>query len=364
MDGARLAVVVAAPLACLEARATASGRPVAVALTPDVPLEVLDAFGLEAALLPQVQRPSYPAADDVLQAYTCSFVRSAVETLLSGLPAPALIASTSACDALTALPSVLAGARTAVPIASIHLPVRVGTDASSRHAAAALADFCDRVAACLGRPLDRTALERAAAEREAVRVRLSALLDGLGSTVPAEDAYSAVIASQVMAPAAFLEAAAPGPAARVPAEGVPVILSGSHVASPDLIAGVEATGARVVADDTWTGMRSAGRRVARDGDLLAAIGRSLVDPLLHGPVRLEIPEARPGRVATLAKARGAKAAILLHYKFCDPHAFEAPGVLAALRDADVPGIVLELDRDEGLTERDRTRLQTLVEAVS
>ena len=364
MDAVLMTAVVADPLACLEARAAASGRPIAVALTPDVPLEVLDAFGFEAALLPQVQRPSYPAADDRLQAYTCSFVRSAVETVLSGRSAPALIASTSACDALTALPSVLATARPGTPIESIHLPVRVGTDAAFNHAAASLKDFCDRVAARLGRPLDPAALARATDDREAVRVRLCALLDGLGTTVPAADVYRAVIASQVMEPAAFLQAAGADPSVPASATGVPVILSGSHVASPDLIAGIEATGARVVADDTWTGVRSAGRRVARDGDLLAAIGRSLVDPVLHGPVRLEIPEARPGRIAALAKQRGARAAILLHYKFCDPHAFEAPGVLAALRNAGLPGLVLELDRDEGLTPRDRTRLQTLVEAVS
>jgi benzoyl-CoA reductase/2-hydroxyglutaryl-CoA dehydratase subunit BcrC/BadD/HgdB len=353
------------PLEALSARARASGRPLGLALTACFPVEVLDALGLEGALLPALPRDGFPAADAVLQSYTCACVRSIADELLSGSLPVGLLAGTSGCDAQLAVGGALEGAGVKSPMVALRLPIAVGTPLATRRAEAAMAEFVERATAALGRPLDPARLEEAVAMRQQVRERVLALFAGMkdGSVDPAL-AYSAGIASWVMAPRELLDGlASPPPAAS--AGGVPALLSGSVLPSPAVVDDLAAMGVRVVADDTETGSRGASRRVARDGgSLLDAVARSTVDGIAHGPVRAEDGRTRIDRVVAAARKAGAKAAFLVNFKFCDPHAFEAPRLMAALRDAGIPSIVVEVDREPGLPSRERTRIQTLVEAVA
>ena len=369
MSSDRLLVAARAPLEELAARSRESGKPLGIALTTYFPLEVLDAFGLEGALVPPLPREGFALADSVLQAFTCACTRSiADQVLVGGLPI-GLIAGTSGCDAQTALTGVLAGAGVKVPIVALRMPIQVGTPSATRHVVAAVAELVERTALALGRPLDAAALDAACTMRQQVREYVTGLFAGLaGGQGTASAAYAAAMASWVMAPRDFLAAVgAPGATTAAPAAGdrVRLLVSGSVLPSPQIIDDIEAMGGTIVLDDTETGARGASRRVTRDGGTLPdAIARSLVDGSEHGPVRHTPGRRRVEHVAAAARAARVKAALLVNYKYCDPHAFEAPALMASLKEVGIPSTLIEIDREPGLPPRERTRVQTLVEAVA
>jgi benzoyl-CoA reductase/2-hydroxyglutaryl-CoA dehydratase subunit BcrC/BadD/HgdB len=362
----RLDVVADDPIAEARSRAALEGRALGLGLSSYFPLEVFDAFGLAGVRMLPRPMDGYPQADGVLQAFACAPVRSMLETLLQADLPIGLVGSTSGCDAVTTVPGILNAAMPSLPVVSLRLPIAVESEAADRHATLALLDLCREAEAILGRPLDLGTLETAVIEREAVRVRVGDLFGRLPlRDIPASRAYAAAIAAQVMAPRAFLalcDAAFPADAAPTGTDGIPILLSGELVPSVQWIRDLESLGAAIVSDDTNTGTRDAGRRVRRDPpNRLKAIAESLMHRPVHSPERFV--SGRPRGVAARAREAGVKAAILLHYKFCDPSAFEAPSLVAALKEVGIPSLVLEVDRQITMTGGDRTRVQTLLEAL-
>ncbi len=354
------------PVGFARARAAAEGRPLGIALSSYFPLEVFDAFGLAAIRIPPRMMDGYPGADALLQAFACTPVRSMIETLLAADLPVGLAGVTSGCDALTSLAGIVQAALPAFPVVSYRLPIAVESEAAPRQATQALAALCRDAEVLLGRPLDPSVLDSAVLDREAARVRVRQLFERVAlREFPASRAYMAAVAAQVMAPADFLARcgeAFPEDAAPIPFQGVPLLLSGDVLPSPRWVRDLESLGGGIVCDDTNTACREAGRHVRRDEpNRLKAIADSLVLRPLHSPERFVT--GRPAAVADRAREAGAKAAILLHYKFCDPSAFEAPSLVAALRQAGIPSVVLEVDRQPGLSGGDRTRVQTLLEAL-
>lgn len=340
--------------------------PLAVAFSSAVPLEVLDALGLEAAWLPALPASTTPRADALLQAFTCAYTRAAAELVLSSSLPVGLVAAASGCDAQTALQGVLLDA---APLATLKLPIAVDGPAASRQAEGALREFVAAAESAVGRRLDAPRLKAACELREGVRVRVTRAFEAMAAgRLPAARAYELAIASQVMDPVSFLDAAGPadgdGATTAPPDDGsVRLMLSGAHVPSVAVIEDMASHGARVVLDDTETGTRGASRRLPLEGpDPLRAIAGSLLDGCAHGPVRVVPGRSRVEGLVEAADEAGVDAALLLHYRCCDPHAFEAPALLRALREAGIPGVVVEVDRDPTLSARDLARLQALVES--
>lgn len=353
------------PVGALRERAEASGRELGLAFSSYFPLEVADAFDLEGAWLPNWTAPDYPAADAELQAFVCNPVRAAVEAVLAaGLPL-GLLATTTGCDARLAMGGVFRQERVSAPTVMLRLPVAVGTEASRHQAERALRAFCDEAREALGHGLDEDLLREACAARQTVRERVADLLDRMGDSVPAVRAYRAALASQVLAPGVVLDALDSAPRDSDPiARGVRVLVSASSLPSLQMIEDLESLGAVVVGDDTCTGTRAASRRVTPGDDLLGAVARSLVERPSHGPVMVEPGRARVDRVVDLARRREARAVVFLRHKFCDPHAFEVPVLRRALEEAGIACLDLEVDREPGLSARDRMRVETLVEGLS
>jgi benzoyl-CoA reductase/2-hydroxyglutaryl-CoA dehydratase subunit BcrC/BadD/HgdB len=366
MDLERLTAAARDPVAELRRRCEASGRPLALALSSYVPVEVLDAAGFEAAWLPPLCRARYPVADGSVQSYVCAVVRSAVEAILGGELPVAIVATASGCDAMTAVPGILSQERASAAAVAVRLPIAVGGESGRTLARSAVKEFADAVSAVAGRPLDSGTLESAIRLRERVRVALSDRFSRLPDPRPSV-AYTLARAAQVLAPADFLDALERGgePDAFDASGKVRVLLSGDQVPSDQAIRDIETLGVIVAADDTETGTRSACRRVGFQApDRLSAIADSLVDRTLHGPTRVESDlRARVGRIVALARQAEIRAAVFCPFKFCDPHAFEVPELMTALRQAGIPSLLIEVDREEGLGPRDLTRIQTLVEAL-
>jgi benzoyl-CoA reductase/2-hydroxyglutaryl-CoA dehydratase subunit BcrC/BadD/HgdB len=359
--------VAESPIEAAAFRSRARDLKVGLCFSGDFPLEVLDAFHLHAVCLPEVPREVNPRADALIQAYTCTFVRSCAEAVLDGSLHIGLVAGVSGCDALTGLPGILEVEGGAPPIAVLRLPIALGTPAALRQADRALLEFCRETESRLGRPLDMVELEAATGRRQAIRDRVlaefDALAEGKGSQMRA---YSWAIASRVLDPDEFerLAAVEDTSAAEARPGGVPILLSGSVLPSIQVIVDLEEMGVRVAVDDTDTGVRTVSRRVGpRNGNLLGAVASSLVVKRMNGPERF----GNGGRVASVvarAQAGGVKAALLLLHKFCDPHAFEAPKLAGALRKAGIPTLVVEVDRQAGLGSRDRTSVEALLERLS
>jgi len=357
------------PLGALESRAAYSGRRLGLAFSSYFPVEVMDALGLEGAWLPPVPRADYPRAESVLQAFVCNPVRSATDIVLGRDLPIGLLASTTGCDARTVLSGIFRTAGMEDPIVLLRLPVAVGTETTTRQFIDALRAFCDEAAGVLGHRIDMATLSESCSAREDVREKFRDLFLRLGDDdVYAPSVYTAAVAAQVMEPRAFLDALGSGPPARARADdgdGVRVMISGSSIPSPRIIDDIESIGARITADDTCTGIRAACRTVKQDSDdLIEAIGKSIANRSHHGPVMLEPDHGRIHGVVDTARERKVEAVIMLHYKFCDPHSFEAPGLAKALDDVGIRSLMVETDRDKGLASRDRTRVQTLLEGIS
>lgn len=366
MDFDKLEKAANDPVGTLRSRSEATGRTLGLAFSSYFPLEILDAFGLEGAWMPPDPRADYPEAESVLQAFVCNCVRSSTDVILQGKLPIGLIAGATGCDSRLALATILRTAGIGAPVTLFRLPVTVGTPLAVKHASAALSEFCREAGKALGREPDHEALKTACARREQGRVLLTGFFEGLGDNgLPAAKVYTAALAAQVMDPLAFLEAAQ-GLASDESgsSDRVRIMLSGSSIPAPRIVADLESLGAAVVADDTCTGVRASCRRVGpSSGDLIEAIGASLVTRPFHGPTMLEPDHVRIRQVVETAKSRDVQAVVMLHYKFCDPHAFEAPGLTEALERADIRSLVLEIDREPGLASRDRTRVETLLEAI-
>ena len=367
MDFNKLKTAANDPVATLNSRVQASGKPLGLAFSSYFPLEVLDALGLEGAFVPPVPKPDYPEAEAIFQAFVCNCMRSAADTILAGGLDVGLLAATTGCDSRLALATTLRTAGVDAPVAMFRLPVIVGSPIAIKQAGAALIEFCAESGTAIGSDLDKDALVLACREREKVRIRLANLFDGLGNNgTGASTVYTAAVAAQVMAPGEFLQAADGDlPVVDNVPTGARILLSGSSIPSPKIFEDLESLGARVVVDDTCTGTRAACRRVGPlDGDPLEAIGASLINRPLHGPTMMEPAHERIRQLVDTARARRVQAAILLHYKFCDPHAFEAPGLVKAFEDASIRCLVLEVDREPALAARDRTRVETLLEGIA
>lgn len=345
------------PLEVLATRC--SKRPLGLAFSAYFPLEVLDAFGLEGALLPPLPREGFPHADAVLQSFSCVYIRSVVDELLVSPLDIGLLACTSGCDSLLSLGGVMEGAGFKAPAVALRLPILAGGEIARRRAEEALKEFIERTGTALSRQLDMYELSLAIAQRNKVRSRVRDLFDKLKQreTDPSF-VYAAAIASCVMSPVEFLGVIEDVP--KVSKSGIPATLSGSFIPSYEFVSDLTALGVMVVHDDTEVGSRNASRHV-QEGPLIEAIAYSLTDGMVHGPTRVESKRARIDRVVTDAVSAGSKLAILAHYKYCDPHAFEAPRLMEALRAAGVQPVLIELDREPGLPIREQTKIETLLE---
>jgi benzoyl-CoA reductase/2-hydroxyglutaryl-CoA dehydratase subunit BcrC/BadD/HgdB len=143
--------------------------------------------------------------------------------------------------------------------------------------------------------------------------------------------------------------------------GVPVLVSGSVIDEPRVLAILEDAGARVVGDDLCTGLRNFS---PPGGEGKEPIER-LMDrhfKRLACPARRKAQERAP-LLADLAAASGAKGVVFLLQKFCTPHLADLPVVLEALKAKGLRGLVVEME-ETGLNEGQlRTRVESFLEML-
>jgi benzoyl-CoA reductase subunit C len=123
---------------------------------------------------------------------------------------------------------------------------------------------------------------------------------------------------------------------------VRVILIGSCVDNVEALRTLESFGALVITDELCTGTRYFLNDVEKRTDLLEAIAERYVNKIPH-PEKDMVDRMRPRHVAQLAVDYRAQAAIILLHKYCDRLEWELPQLRSALKEKNVPSVVLEDD---------------------
>ena len=143
--------------------------------------------------------------------------------------------------------------------------------------------------------------------------------------------------------------------------GMRLMLLGSENDDTDLVAFVESLGGQIVVDDHCTGTRYFWGEVPPGGDLLTAIAQRYVDrpPC---PLKDLTERRRLKHILSLARDYRVQGAIFVLEKFCDPHEFDLPPIQAAMREADIPVLLLEVDATIPVGQF-RTRIEAFLEML-
>jgi benzoyl-CoA reductase/2-hydroxyglutaryl-CoA dehydratase subunit BcrC/BadD/HgdB len=148
-------------------------------------------------------------------------------------------------------------------------------------------------------------------------------------------------------------------------DGVPVYLFGNVMPDPEAFRLIESCGTRIVGDDFCTGSRMFAKMTpSKTGSVFEQVARSL---LTQPPCARSFTPQQPGRIATdvlkQAKSCGARGVICHTLKFCDPYLARMPMVREAMREANLPLLLLEGDCTLRSMGQQRTRIEAFIEML-
>ena len=145
-------------------------------------------------------------------------------------------------------------------------------------------------------------------------------------------------------------------------KGIPLLVSGSLVESPSVLATLEDLGARIVGDDLCTGYRHF--------DPVDGTGETAMDRLVDRYIQ-RVPcasRARAEERATfldrLIDESGARAVVFLYQKFCSPHLGDYPFLKKHLGERGISCLMLELEEGDETGGRLATRLEGFLEILN
>ncbi|MBF8266060.1 MAG: benzoyl-CoA reductase, bzd-type, N subunit [Dehalococcoidia bacterium] len=128
---------------------------------------------------------------------------------------------------------------------------------------------------------------------------------------------------------------------KIPA-GARLMIVGSENHDLELYKIIEEKGANIVIDEFCMGSRYFWNQTPEQEDRLSAIAeRYITRP--RCPVKDVNERQRLAHIVNLAKEFNVRGALLVHQKFCTPHAFDLPHVRKALEENGIPTYALELD---------------------
>lgn len=143
--------------------------------------------------------------------------------------------------------------------------------------------------------------------------------------------------------------------------GIPVLLSGSFVESPDIFSAIQSAGGAVAGDDFCAGYRQ----------LLPIDGRgdSPMDQIIDRymtrspcPARTRAI-SRSANLCGLAIQNGARGIIFVVQKYCTPHLSDIPILSDELRKSGYPVLLIEMDESWEVSGQMRTRLESFFEMI-
>lgn len=335
------------------------------------PLPLIDAAGLVPfRILPMGAAPD--RAGGVLHDNICPHVKRVLDRALAGdLPELAGVVLMNSCDAMRRLADAWQTAGPGDEVILVDLPVD-GSQNAAAYFAGELDRLANRLAAWSGREVTTDAVTRSVERYN----NLAAGLDRLAERAARDALPGGRRALQEMANRSVTEPAAECLVALKrlaeapdPPQGrdsrVPVLLFGNVLPDPEAFDLFEACGCRIVADDVCTGARQMAP-IQLDGgeDVMRTLARWI---LSRPPCARTLETDQPGLLArhVLKRAEecGARGVIAHVMKFCDPYLARLPAVREALRQADLPLLVLEGDCTLRSLGQHRTRIEAFAEML-
>jgi benzoyl-CoA reductase/2-hydroxyglutaryl-CoA dehydratase subunit BcrC/BadD/HgdB len=331
------------------------------------PLPLLDAAGfLPWRILPTGEAPDQ--AGRILHDNLCPHVKRLLDRAMAGdLPPLAGVVLVASCDAMRRLPDAWRTVRPQDPVARVDLPV-AADDAAVEYFASELRALSGTLGRWRGAPIADAELDGAvrrfgelAAGAARRRTRLAS--GSLPGGAVAMQAWVNDVLGGSWADAA--DRAGLPEAGRAAQGGVPVFVFGNVLPDPEAFALFESCGLRVLADDLCTGSRAlAPLSPAADADPYLRLARGLLG---RAPCARTMDPGRPGGhaagVAAAARTSGARGVVAHVAKFCDPYLARLPAIREALREADLPLLVLEGDCTRRSLGQQRTRLEAFCEML-
>lgn len=346
------------------------GLKTVAALPYHLPRALLRAHGFHALEVWAPPGAAGPLGGDAqgvehFQAYACSIVRSGTAFLLGeafGQVDAVLVPH--GCDALQGMGSVLTdfvGDRP--PVLTLY-PPRGRRRVDRDYLAAELAQLGRRLTEISGVDPDAAAWAQAGELEDRADDALAGLYRRRAGLALTDAEFSqAVRTREYLLAEDFvrLAEALPTGTPKVPADAVPLVLSGI-VAEPWLLQTLTEAGARVVADDLGCGSR----RLLPFSAVADPIDR-WVDRFLRGPAdptRADPVADRVDRVRHLVEVSRARGVVVFDPPFCEPEQFYLPGLKAALTRHDVPLLVVEHESAAAGDGRLTARIEAFVETLS
>lgn len=368
-----LADYMADPLASLKKVSEQMGRTPVGLLCPAVPAEIPWALGGLPFLIPAVSVPG-GLADAALQSFCCIRVRSVAELILDGrMGDSAVIASVAgSCDSLQNMASVIRTLRPEARVSMFSLPIARRGESASDFTGSQIMRWADEMADLMGKP---ALTEDQFADSLEIWENLRAALMELEGLSAAgwlrRSSFLAVARAALMAPPdrslkwieemrRTAEAADPEPPDD---EQVRLGLVAGPLDHLGILSDMEDLGAHFVWDDSCTGTTLAAARALGTGSALERLARRLTTEFIC-PVVFGSGSVRHRRFVDRMAERSARAALLLIWKFCDPHAFDNALFKRRFKEQNIPFLELELDPVMSSRGQMQTRCQAFLESLS
>ncbi|MEW6672370.1 MAG: 2-hydroxyacyl-CoA dehydratase family protein [Thermodesulfobacteriota bacterium] len=311
-------------------------------------------------------------SDEHLQAYSCSFVRSALADGLTGkLDFLDGTVFPHTCDTIQRLSDIWRINSGPGFHTDIGLPVKLNTASAGEYLKNTFKKFKTELSGNLGTDISADALISTAVLFNRLRRDMQRIFDLRRedpTVISGGDLQTIVKASMIMDRDAFSEnlsavvdnlKAAPS---RPPKPLKRLVLSGGMCNISSMHALIEDCGAAIVRDDSCSGARYFEGAIRPDGDIIESIAERYIEKI-ECPAKHADLFRRGEALVETAKTSRADGVIFLFLKFCDPHAFDYPYIKGLLDKEGVASMLLEIEAPLPSEEQVKTRCQAFLETL-
>jgi bcr-type benzoyl-CoA reductase subunit C len=312
-------------------------------------------------------------ADGHLQTYCCSLVRGVLEDALSGnLNWLSGMIFPHTCDSVQRLSDIW---RLNVPSCfhlDVVLPVKLDTESARTYMIETQRRFLSDLEGVLKVKISADDLRESISLYNDIRSGLQkvyALKMESPDIISGRDIYTLTRAAMIMDRGDYLkilqnviaELALSG-AKPAQESKKRLVLSGGICSHPDIYSVIEEAGGVVVADDLCTGSRYFAGEIGTSGDPVAAIAERYWQRV-NCPAKHKDNTSRAEHLLQIVKGSDACGVIFLLLKFCDPHAYDYPYLQAALNQAGISSLLLEVEDQPLAHGQTQTRLEAFLETL-
>jgi bzd-type benzoyl-CoA reductase N subunit len=349
-----------------------SGKKVVGYMCTYAPEELINAAGAHPLRLFGSNKKIF-LADGHLQSYCCSLVRGVLEDALGGdLNSLDGMIFPHTCDSVQRLSDIWRlNVRCGFHL-DVVLPVKLDTESARVYMIDMLKRFRSDLEKELQIRITDEDIKKSITLYNAIRDGLSRVYEFKNKNpeaVSGRDIYTLVRAAMIMDRPSYLKILqnvikelekSAGPPKKE--TGKRLVLSGGICSHPDIYSVIEEAGGVVVGDDLCTGSRYFAGPINTVGDPIVAIAQRYWQRV-NCPAKHQTNNSRAENLLQIVKDSRARGVIFMLLKFCDPHAFDYPYLLAALDAAGISHLLLEVE-DQPLAQGQlKTRLEAFLETL-